>query len=266
MKLSLKHILSGALMAGTLSASAADIFYEGFDYETGSIASTPWGAGHGTTNIDSTALTYTDKDLTGGALRTKLTDEATRSFGADFDSMTFGGMVYISMLIDDQGTMTTTKDYSSNAMRLKDNTGSNNLMFGIQNGQVFISDSWGGMRHDAGAAFAAGTTTDVTGTNMLVLAYDITNQSASVYLNPDVTGTQPLTAEVTASVDHAADKLIGGTNLVAYDKNWNDHVVFDEIIVGSSWDSVMNPPSAVPEPSAAGLLIIAGLLFIRRRR
>lgn len=133
--------------------------------------------------------------------------------------------------------------------------------FGFNSGNIFTEHSGPGA--NVTAAFAPSLNT----TYFVAFTYDSTGASPTTfYVNPDNLGDVDGSGEPAGALAFASFSApnygmnaVGNVSFYAGD---NSLFTIDDIRVGTTWESV----SPIPEPSAALLGAIGGLMLLRRRR
>jgi hypothetical protein len=256
MKSLVTAIAAGTVIAGT-SATAATLYYESFDYNTGDLSTETAGvwSDSGST-IVSPGLTYGDLSTAGNKVTmsddTSWTDVSTELAGALDD----GDTLWFSVLINTRNG--TNPDFGfalasaqgSDSNNVPISGGGEGLGFRVKNG--IKATAWSGTPSSAsGAGYTAGETVLVVG-EMIFGATDTIN----IYLPDTDLNLGAVVSTQTASVNQAAFDT-----LTFMDKAASPRDQIDEIRFGETSADVL-----VPEPGSLALLGLGGLLIARRRR
>ncbi len=258
-----RHLVFGLAVAGVFSVSAqgALLAYEGFvdvdpagsgEYSIGeNLLSNSGGSGWDSTwaNVGGGDYIHVAGGLSFGGLTTSGSTHPDRDSGnvqmqrsLDAGNVRTSGVVYVSVLIDAGGS-------GQGFVALKSDDGSSDAgSFGFRDGNVpFIADGWytGGV--DTGAAVADGV-------HLLVARFDIDNDEIKLYLNPNPTLSEPVSATLT--LNRPVDE-IGSAKMII----WGGDYGHDELRIGETWADV----TPVPEPASLAFLGLGCLLILSRR-
>lgn len=262
-----------------IPAHAAILAYDGFDYTaglqwsspTGSIVTTTLNGGSGfTTNWQFAgrgSVTTTADGIIGTPFPSTADPVGTDvNFRRSFDALTDAGTYYFKFTLDN------TND-SAGSVRFYLNYGDTSRIYVGQAANQSIWDLIGfssAITDKTGPSPGLPSRPDERPTlfvlKLEVSVNGITDRptALSLYINPDLSSTEPLTPYITANTN-----LMQGINqirvLSAYNSGNSSYAsLTDEFVLTTQWSDIMKP---IPEPGSV-LLFLGGvaLVFARRRR
>ena len=247
-----------ALLASGMTAQAALLFYESFDYNTGDLStesSNTW-SDSGTT-VESGSLSY--GSLTTNGNRVTMSDDSSWiGTGGAFDGfMDDGDTLWFSVLVNTRSSTNPDFGFAIGTDRLTDSNSvpmanpGDGLGFRVKSG--IRATAWSGTPSSSGAsAYSEGTTILVVG-EIIFGATDTIN----LYL-PDTDLNQGSVVQTQTGTFTQS-----GFDTISFsDKAASPRDQVDEIRFGTSYADV----TPVPEPSVAWLGGLGAMLFLRRRR
>jgi hypothetical protein len=269
--------LTAALLGlATSTASAALLVYDGFDYTAGQNLNTAglnggtgWDgawenqAGSATHFWETTSgtLAYENSGnvgslVTSGGYTSSAGDSnraAKRFFSdAQFDT-TNNSDVWFSMLL--------AKDPAANAFQINlFSSGSQVLQFDVADNIILGGNNL--------ADNDSGRTLPTNGEAAFVVAnFDLVNEEAQWWINPEAGATSPTGADYSSSVLSFTSAISDLDEIRIFSRpgtNTTNESFYDEIRMGTTYADV----TPIPEPSAAALLLggLASVLLLRRRR
>jgi hypothetical protein len=264
MKLFFSLTLALALTSTICKTEAALLFYEGFDYTTGSAIAGQGGWTTGSTSLTTagTSLAFSDLVTSGGSaslasgngnltINTGLTTPLSGERWVSFVMQQTNGIVTFQQLAFVLG------DTAGNQMIQVGTAVSspNPLFMGTGGSFTFFN---GGIQQ----RFPTGYTASAPA--FFALKYDFTAATISMFFNPTPgTAEAELIALGTVSTTSSAQMSLGRIQIVAGNV-YSGNVLLDEIRIGTSWADV----SPIPEPSVMVLfgLSLVGVVCFRRFR
>lgn len=257
-----------ALHATASSATAILVAYDSFDYTVGSsLATLNGGAGFSSAwSIQQTTAGGNGTVLVSTSGVTTTPSHATNSTAGNgiygvrsFDRINTG-TVYFSFLVDN----------------VNDTDGSRFIAFSLMDGsteKAYLGQSGGGSLWGAFGALNLNSTTasrpSVSGMTQLVLKVEFDqsgiNDRATLFVNPDLSGTEPTSGYFTSTGDYFTNGFNGirmGSGF-ANGSQTTTVASFDEVRIATDWVSL----AQTPEPGRM-LLVVCGLagVVMRRRR
>ena len=275
------------LAIATASSQATILFYEGFsdsDYAVGSIDGQNYvGSGYATGGSWNTTSEFTAGGLSSSSLVTTPGLALNRTSGdatATLDTSPSGPFATAGLVGTDNmigGTGITGSLYFSVLARRDATDGSSFAGFqvfeggseGFGIGEVGNPTNHTWLRAGANGVIGSGTPLLPAGTtNLYVFRLDfdaLGTTDAQVWINPDATlGEGAQDAGTFSEVINASTTPGGGFDNIKM--RGSREYTFDEIRIGTTWESVT--PTVIPEPSATLLSLVAlsGFAFRRSRR
>jgi hypothetical protein len=274
-RLSLVLIAVGACALIIQNAHATPLFSDGFNYTVGDFlgagsTTPPWNLQSSTAgsqlSISSPNLTYSGlQDLGGNALTVNSGVLSDRSYAALSSAVT-SGSVYYSFLIE--CTALPTSNSYLTALTPSTTPGPNGTatdaidLYAKNSGAGWVL----GTRTAGVSASYESTVLSLSTVYFGVLKYTFNGSTptAQLFLSPTPGGTEPGTASVTLT-GTAAVANISDVGFRAQATGVVGNFVFDNVVVGTTWEDVTQP---VPEPATFALagLGMLGLVLARRMR
>lgn len=235
------------------------LFMEEFNYPAGRLANVAPGIWKNysyflgsTPSADKDSVMVVENNLTYPGFRSATTGACVQllSKGKDATAVfpALGGTVYTSMLVNVKAAPTAGDFFFS----LVDSRNSNTDGFG----RIFIKNSDGKLAFGVGRKGTAATATwtsaiyDFNTTYMVVLKYvqvpGNNNDTAELFVNPDITGAEP-TGPISGNVGDDPATRIAGMNLYQGQNLGNDLLV-DAIRVATSWETLFDRSLVVRVP------------------
>ena len=256
--------LAAGLALTAQPAQAVLIAYEGFDYATGSLygqnGGTGWSSGNwtssasGTITTQATSLTYETLPVTGNKVYVQPISQTTRSLrelGTTFG--TIGSSAYVSVLMNYEAG---TRFFALSLY----NGGTERAYMGKPSGGGFWRLQSGGVFENT----AVTATSNQTFFLVMKADYISSNRTDySLWVDPALGGSESTPLETITVANNLGFNTIslgagfnGGADTTA--TGW-----FDEVRVGTTWESV-----TIPEPSTWAMLTggLIALTVLRRRR
>lgn len=269
--------LSGIVLG--IVSQAAPLAYEGFDYTIGWVpinngshdGGTGWTdawSGSNTlpkvrpANGSEDSLSYSTLTGVGGVAQAG--SDTFSILTRKWDSAMNSGKYYISGMFnyvegEENGTI---------GLRVGRDNGSGGVqwshLFGLENGKGIINDDWY-TANNAGNKVITDTALSA-GTHFLVLEFDFdaSSDTAKLFIDPVLSSETPLTADLTLENISWVSQV--DTLGIFWGNDGTGNKQVDEIRIGTTWTDVTTN-TAVPEPSAAVLSVVAlSTLLIRRRK
>ncbi|MFZ4776784.1 MAG: PEP-CTERM sorting domain-containing protein [Terrimicrobiaceae bacterium] len=259
------------MIACSSDTSAQLLYYEGFDYSSGSLSTQNGGTGFdnawgtvgagGSVNVQADSLLYGDLETSGGKAYLQPTATGGATITRNLDTNYNSGTVYVSFLTNlDAGTR-----YFGLAL---DSSGSEMFLTGKpttfgSTGDWSLSNS----TYLPGSPVSSGEAITLDTTALLVVRIDFnssgTNERIRLYVNPTLE-TEPVSADIDlvtrSSISMNQIRLTAGYQIAGSpsSQGW-----VDEIRIGTDFASV----TPVPEPGTFALfgLGLAAMIVLRRR-
>jgi Secretion system C-terminal sorting domain len=231
-------------------------YYEGFNYTTGTAISETqkwWGANSGDGAIVAEGnLSYTGLPAATG--KSVTFSGAGQESYTQFTTVTTG-TVYSSFLVNVTDLTNVTVDGASTYTFGYLEAGSNSFYIG----RIFLKKAGEqyqiglGVTSDATAATFTTTSYNVNDTVFLVLGYDFTNATASVWVNPTIASlTASTPATLTATFTTPAEN-VGGFMIRQDGAATTPTITFDELRIGTTLAAVTTTTAGVAQNNIDGL-------------
>lgn len=273
--------VSATFAAACISTSSAQLFYEGFDYNTGLLTGQNGGSGFtnawsnlgsGGTEVLSPGLNYTDPQgdmlSTVGNHAFSTSSDSSRGANRSFDSFTVApnstGMLWLSF-IGNSVAGNFGSGIGNAAVLMLRNSDPSTDMFAI--GKYASANGW---RFRAGSTLSTATTASSLDQAFVVVRMDINtspsgNDAVYMWLNPDL-NTEPVTGDAAASLtgtnlwDSFSVNQLRLASLVSGGSTFERSLTVDEIRLATTY------AQAIPEPSAMALVstTLGGFLLLRK--
>jgi hypothetical protein len=257
-------ILTLGLAAFAMNARATLLFQENFNYTApgafgGNVnpgSGVAWTPGNSGMTVSSSSLSYAGLQTSGNSLSMAWGSSGAATNG--FANVT-SGSIYYSFLLN-VSTVSGANDYLT---ALNPSTGAKPL----PNGSTDAIDAYLNSNGTIGLRTAGASEASVSGaltlgtTYLVVLEYNFTTATASLFLDPTAGGAQP-----TASATIGGGTVTSINDIGFKSQATTGNFLIGDLMVGTTWADVT--PAAVPEPSVMAFagLGLAGFALIRNRR
>jgi hypothetical protein len=269
----IRHCLALGIAALLAHGAQATLFMEeSFDYEPGTLAGNfPWTNAATPITVASGSLTYPGlPGLTPAGNAGRVTSNTGSSSAVftqrPFDTIATSGTVYCAAILDFTGfgANITIMGLLPSSVAIP-GTGANDpcdLAFNPVNPLNSAEGFKLGIRSKGQSSAYAPTVLHLNTVNLIVMKYDFSAKTASLFLNPTPGENEPASPDVfSTSTTAAVNDLSVFFLRAAGNTSTTPTFLIDDLRTGSTWEEAL--PQVVPEPAtvaliAVGLLALAG--------